>query len=104
MLNQSKELRQFSINKMHSILIWSFSKESEIWSILIPEYPNLAQNDGRVAYASEAKKSEFLVHLDHFLKFLKYFKYFEKQSKCTKNSDFFATEAYTTLSHHFEQS
>ena len=25
-------------------------------------------------YASEAKKSEFLVHLDHFSKFLKYFK------------------------------
>ena len=44
----------------------------------------------RVVYASEAKKSEFLVHLDHFSKFLKYFKYFEKWSKCTKNSDFFA--------------
>ena len=27
-------------------------------------------------YASEAKKSEFLVHLDHFSEFLKYFKYF----------------------------
>ena len=29
-------------------------------------------------YASEAKKFEFLVHLDHFSKFLKYFTYFEK--------------------------
>ena len=38
-------------------------------------------------YALEAKKSEFLVHLDHFSKFLKYF---EKWSKCTKNLDFFA--------------
>ena len=34
-------------------------------------------------YASNAKKSEFLVHLDHFSKFLKYFKYFEKRSKWT---------------------
>ena len=29
-------------------------------------------------YASEAKKFEFLVHLDCFSKFLKYLKYFEK--------------------------
>ena len=29
-------------------------------------------------YASEAKKSEFLVHLDCFSKYLKYFKIFEK--------------------------
>ena len=28
----------------------------------------------RVLYASEANKSEFSVHLDHFSKFLKYFK------------------------------
>jgi hypothetical protein len=28
-------------------------------------------------YASEAKESEFLVHLDCFSKFLQYFKYFE---------------------------
>ena len=46
-------------------------------------------------YASEAKKSEFLVHLDHFSKFLKYFKYFEKGSKWTKNLNFIASEAYT---------
>ena len=68
----------------------SFSKESKWWE--------------RVVYASEAKKFEFLVHLDRFSKFLKYFKYFEKRSKWTKNSDFFASEAYTTLSHHFEPS
>ena len=29
------------------ILIWSFSKESAIWTILIREKPNLSQNDGR---------------------------------------------------------
>ena len=52
-------------------------------------------------YALEAKKSEFLVHLDCFSKFLKYFKYFEKQSKLTKNSDFFAHGERATLSHHF---
>ena len=42
-------------------------------------------------YALEAKKIEFLVHLDRFSKFLKYF---EKRSKWTKNSNFFASEAY----------
>ena len=31
-------------------------------------------------YASEAKKSEFLVHLDRFSKYLKYLRNFEKQS------------------------
>ena len=41
-------------------------------------------------YALEAKKSEFLVHLDRFSKYLKYLINFEKQSKLTKNSDFFA--------------
>ena len=50
----------------------------------------MAQNDGRVVYASEAKKFEFWVHLDHFSKFLKYF---EKLYKWTKNLDFFASEA-----------
>ena len=30
-----------------SIRTASFSKESAIWSILIPEQPNLTQNDGR---------------------------------------------------------
>ena len=53
-------------------------------------------------YASEAKKSQFLVYLDHFLKFLKYFKYFEKRSKLTKNSDFFVRGERATLSHHFD--
>ena len=34
------------------------------------------------AYALEAKKSKFLVHLDRFSNLLnKYFKYFEKRSK-----------------------
>ena len=46
----------------------------------------------RVVYAPEAKKSEFLVNLDHFSKFLKYFKYFEKWSKLTKNLDFFTSD------------
>ena len=55
-------------------------------------------------YALEAKKSEFLVHLDRFSQFLKYFKYFEKQSKLTKKSDFFARGERATLSHHFEPS
>jgi hypothetical protein len=32
-------------------------------------------------YASEAKKSEILVHLDHFSKYLKYLRNFEKRSK-----------------------
>ena len=43
----------------------------------------------------------FFVNLDRFSKFLKYFKYFEKQSKLTKNSDFFARGERATLSHHF---
>ena len=47
------------------------------------------------------KKFELLVNLDHFSKFLKYF---EKQSKLTKNSDFFVRGERTTLSHHFELS
>ena len=53
-------------------------------------------------YASEAKKSEFLVHLDRFSKYLKYLRKSEKRSKLTKNSDFFSSKAYATLSHHFE--
>ena len=32
-------------------------------------------------YASEAKKFEFLVHLDRFSKYLKYLRNFEKWSK-----------------------
>ena len=48
-------------------------------------------------YASEAKKSQFWVHLDCFSKYLKYLRNFEKWFKWTKNSDFFASEAYTTL-------
>ena len=32
------------------------------------------------------------------------FRHFEKQSKSTKNSDFFASKKYATLSHHFEPS
>jgi hypothetical protein len=51
-----------------------------------------------------SKKSEFLVDLDRFSKFLKYFKYFEKQSKLTKQSDFFARGECATLSYHFEPS
>ena len=47
------------------------------------------------------KKSECLVNLDRFSNFLKYF---EKQSKLTKNSDFFARGERTTLFHHFESS
>ena len=50
------------------------------------------------------KKIELLVNLDHFSKFLKYFKYFEKQSKLTKNVDFFARGERATLSHHFQPS
>ena len=38
---------------------------------------------------SSAKKSEFLVNLDRFSKYLKYLRNFEKQSKLTKNFDFF---------------
>ena len=44
---------------------------------------------GEVVYASEAKKSEFLVYLDGFSKYLKYLRNFEKTSKLAKNSDFF---------------
>ena len=43
-------------------------------------------------YALEAKKSEFLVHLDRFSKYLKYFRNLEKRSNWTKNSDVFASE------------
>ena len=35
---------------------------------------------------------------------MKCLKFFEKWSEWTKNSNFFASEAYTTLSHHFEPS
>ena len=51
-----------------------------------------------------AKKFVFLIPLDRFSKFLKYLRNFEKQSKRTNNSDFLASEAYTTFSHHFEPS
>ena len=44
------------------------------------------------------EKLEYLVNLDHFSKFLKYF---EKQSKFTKNSNFFGCGERATLSHHF---
>jgi hypothetical protein len=50
------------------------------------------------------KKIELLVNLDHFSIFLKYFKYFEKQSKLTKNLDFFVCGECATLSHHFKPS
>ena len=46
-------------------------------------------------YASEAKKWEFLVHLDSFTNYLKYLRNFEKWSKWTKNSNFFASKTYT---------
>ena len=55
-------------------------------------------------YASEAKKSEYLVHLDRFSKYLKYLRNFEERSKVTKNSDYFARGKRTTLSHHLEAS
>jgi hypothetical protein len=48
-----------------------------------------------------AKKSDFLVNLDHFSKNLRNF---EKWSKSTKSSDFFARGKSATLSHHFETS
>jgi hypothetical protein len=42
----------------------------------------LAQNDGRELCMPEAKKSEFLVHLDRFSKYLKKkLRNFEKWSK-----------------------
>jgi hypothetical protein len=50
-----------------------------------------------------AKKSEFLVNLDHFSKYLKYLRNFEKWSKLTKNSDFFARGECATLYYQFEQ-
>ena len=56
---------------------------------------------GEVVYALKAKKSEFLVDLDCFLKYLRNF---EKQSKLTKNLDFFGRGKHATLSHHFEPS
>ena len=55
-------------------------------------------------YASELKKSEFLVHLVRFSKYLKYMRNLEKQYKLTENSDFFARGERATLSHHFEPS
>ena len=55
-------------------------------------------------FALEAKKFEFLVHLDRFSKFLKFFKYFEKRSKLNKNMDFFERGERATLSYHFEPS
>ena len=55
----------------------------------------MAQNDGRDRHvamevvqlwaASEAKKFEFLVHLDHFSKYLEYLRNFVKLYKLTKN-------------------
>ena len=59
---------------------------------------------GESCVCLRSKVSKFLVHLDRFPKFLKYFKYFEKQSKLTKNVDFFARGERSTLSHHFESS
>ena len=54
----------------------------------------MAQTDGReLCMPLKQRNPSFC--LDHFSKFLKYF---EKRSKWTKNSDFFASEAYTTLS------
>ena len=50
----------------------------------------------------DAKKSEFLVNLDRFSKNLIYLRNFEKQSKFTKNSDFFGCGERATLSHQFE--
>ena len=48
------------------------------------------------------KEVRVFVNLDHFSKYLKYLRNFEKQSKSTKNSDFFARGEHATLSHHFE--
>jgi hypothetical protein len=53
-------------------------------------------------YALKAKKFEFLVHLDVFSKYLRIF--LKNSLNEPKNSDFFASEAYTTFSHHFEPS
>ena len=54
-------------------------------------------------YASEAKISEFLVHLDRVSKYLKYLRNFEKRSKLTKSLDFFVRGERDTLSHQFEE-
>ena len=59
---------------------------------------------GESSVLTTCKKIDFLVILDRFSKLLKYFKYFEKQSKLTKNVDFFARGEHATLSHHFQPS
>ena len=59
---------------------------------------------GESSLFTTPKKNELLVNLDRFSKFLKYFKYFEKQSKLTKNLDFFVCGECATLSHHFKLS
>ena len=41
-------------------------------------------------------------HLDHFQNIWNVWEIFEKWLKRTKNSNFFAFKAYTTLSHHFD--
>ena len=41
-------------------------------------------------------------HLDHFQNIWNVLEIFEKWLKRTKNSNFFAFKAYTTLSHHFD--
>ena len=50
------------------------------------------------------KEIQVLVNLDPFSKYLKYLRNFEKQSKLTKNLDFFVCGECATLSHHFEPS
>ena len=55
-------------------------------------------------YASKAMKFGTLGSFRHFSKYLKYLRNFEKWSKLNKNLSFFASKAYTTLSHHFELS
>jgi hypothetical protein len=57
----------------------------------------------RVARSQRAKKFDLLVNLDRFSKYLKYLRNFEKQSKLTKNSNFFVRGERATLSHQFEQ-
>ena len=59
---------------------------------------------GESCVCLKSKEIQVLPHLDRFSKYLKYLKKFEKLSKWTKNSYFFASEAYTTLSHHFKPS
>jgi hypothetical protein len=88
---------------MHSNFKLEWVKHRERRSILIREWYNLAQNDGRElcnVYASEAKKSEFLVDLDRFSKYLKYIRNFEKRFKWTRNSDFFASTFDFLTNHH----